>query len=159
MEEILIADLASPQHAEAVVYLLNEYAKDDMGGNTELSAFVKSNLVAELRKRPSAHVILAFVDSAPAGMAICFEGFSTFACKPLLNIHDIVVASPYRRRGLAKKLLAKAEEIALRQGCCKLTLEVLEGNSAARATYLASGYDGYELNPKMGKALFWQKKL
>lgn len=159
MEEILIADLASPQHAEAIVYLLNEYAKDDMGGNAELSDFVKKNLVAELRKRSSAHVILAFVDGAPAGMAICFEGFSTFACKPLLNIHDIVVASPYRRRGIAQKLLAKAEEVALQLGCCKLTLEVLEGNAAAQAAYRTYGFGGYELNPRMGKALFWQKKL
>jgi len=44
-------------------------------------------------------------------------------------------------------------------GCCKLTLEVLEGNTVARAAYQACGYSGYELNPEIGKALFWQKKL
>ncbi len=159
MEEILIADLSSPPHAEAIVYLLNEYAKDDMGGNSELSAFARSNLVPELRKRQGAHVLVALVDGSPAGLAICFEGFSTFACKPLLNIHDIVVASPYRGRGLARRLLAKAEQVALRLGCCKLTLEVLEGNAVAQAAYKACGYAGYELDPKMGKAMFWQKKL
>lgn len=159
MEEVLIADLSSPSHAEAVVYLLNEYAKDEMGGNSELSAFAKRNLVAELRKRQGAHVLIAFVDGRPAGLAICFEGFSTFACKPLLNIHDIVVALAYRGRGISKSLLAKAEEVAVRIGGCKLTLEVLEGNAVARAAYQACGYAGYELNPKMGKAMFWQKKL
>jgi hypothetical protein len=39
------------------------------------------------------------------------------------------------------------------------SLEVLEGNKSAQAAYKASGFDGYELDPKMGKALFWQKKL
>ncbi len=159
MEKILIADLSLPSHASAIVHLLNEYAKDDMGGGTELPDMVKSNLVAELRKRPTAHVVLAWIAGAPAGMAICFEGFSTFACKPLLNVHDLVVARQYRGRGLSKRLLAKAEEIATRLGCCKLTLEVLEGNAVAQAAYKASGFAGYELDPKMGKAMFWQKKL
>ena len=159
MEEILIADLNLPSHAAALIYLLNEYAKDDMGGGTELPEFVKNNLAAELRKRQDAHVVLAFVDGAPAGMLVCFEGFSTFACKPLLNVHDLIVAHAYRGRGLSKKLLAKAEELALRLGCCKLTLEVLEGNAVAQAAYKACGFAGYELDPKMGKAMFWQKKL
>lgn len=159
MEEILVADLSAPAHAAAIVRLLNDYADDEMGGGTGLSEFTKANLVAELRRRPGAHIALAFVDGVPAGLAICFEGFSTFMCRPLLNIHDIAVSSGYRGRGLGKRLLAKAEEIAVALGCCKLTLEVLEGNAVAQATYKASGYAGYELNPKLGKALFWQKKL
>ena len=159
MEEILIADLSLPSHASAIVYLLNEYAKDDMGGGAELPEFVKNNLAAELHKRQGAHVVLAFAEGAPAGMAVCFEGFSTFACKPLLNVHDLIVAHAYRGHGLSKRLLAKAEELAIRLGCCKLTLEVLEGNTVAQAAYKACGFAGYELDPKMGKAMFWQKKL
>jgi len=56
-------------------------------------------------------------------------------------------------------LLAEAEQIAIGLGCCKLTLEVLEGNAVAQAAYKASGFAGYQLDPKMGKAMFWQKKL
>ena len=159
MENILIADLAIPKHAEAIVYLLNEYAKSEMGGGAELPEFVKLNLVPELKKRPGIFVVIAFVFEKPAGLTICIEGFSSFACKPLLNVHDMVVAPEYRQRGLSKRLLAKAEEMAKRLGCCKLTLEVLEGNRIAQAAYKAYGFEGYELDPKMGKALFWQKKL
>ena len=46
MEEILLADLSLPSHGEALIYLLNEYAKDEMGGGTELSIFVKNNLIS-----------------------------------------------------------------------------------------------------------------
>jgi hypothetical protein len=98
MENIFIADLNNPVHAEAVVYLLNEYAKDDMGVGSELPEYVKHNLVPELKKRQGIYAVIAFVHEAPAGLAICMEGFSTFACKPLLNVHDIVVAPQFRGR-------------------------------------------------------------
>ena len=159
MIEIVIANLSLPIHADAMVQLMEMYALDPMGGGKGLSEYVKKNLPVELEKRKSAHVLLAFVDTEPAGLLICLEGFSTFACKPLLNIHDLMVALPYRRKGLAKLLLKKAEEIALDLGCCKLTLEVLERNHVAQSTYKAFGFSGYELNPQMGKALFWEKKL
>jgi ribosomal protein S18 acetylase RimI-like enzyme len=90
-------------------------------------------------------------------VAICFEGFSTFACQPLLNIHDIAVLPERRRRGVASAMLAKAEDAARARGCCKLTLEVLEGNRAAQAAYAAHGFAGYALRPEMGKAMMWQK--
>ncbi len=159
MIEIVEADLSLPSHADAMVQLMDEYALDPMGGGKGLSDYVKANLRAELAKRFAAHVILAFADAEPAGLVVCLEGFSTFACKPLLNIHDVIVALPYRGRGLSKLLLQKAEEIALDLGCCKLTLEVLEGNHVAQSAYKACGFSGYELNPQMGKALFWEKKL
>ena len=159
MIDIVEADLSLPAHAEATIQLMDAYALDPMGGGQGLSSYAKANLLAELAKRRSAHVILAFVDTKPAGLVVCLEGFSTFACKPLLNIHDAVVALPYRGRGLSRLLLQKAEEIALDLGCCKLTLEVLEGNHIAQSAYKAFGFRGYELNPQMGKALFWEKKL
>ena len=85
MEEIIRADLHNRQHGEALVYLLNEYAKDEMGGGSPLADEVKANLAQALAARSGAHVLLAWVDGQPAGVATCFEGFSTFACRPLLN--------------------------------------------------------------------------
>ena len=159
MISIQIADFSNPAHASAIVYLLNEYAKDDMGGGEPLSTFTQANLVKEMAKRPTIHVVLAFIDGKPAGLINCIEGFSTFACKPLLNIHDVVVLADYRGKGISSLLLKKAEEIANGLGCCKLTLEVLEGNKLAQAAYIANGFAGYQLDPEMGRAMFWQKKL
>ena len=159
MIEIQIADFSNPTHAIAIVYLLNEYAKDDMGGGEPLSTFTQANLVSEMAKRPAFHAAIAFVDGKPAGLINCLEGFSTFACKPLLNIHDVVVLADYRGKGISSLLLKKAEEIANGLGCCKLTLEVLEGNKLAQAAYIANGFAGYQLDPEMGRAMFWQKKI
>jgi GNAT superfamily N-acetyltransferase len=159
MTNIQIADFNNPTHAQAIVFLLNEYAKDEMGGGEELSAFTQANLVSEMAKRPSFHVVIAFVDGKPAGLINCIESFSTFACKPILNIHDVVVLADYRGKGISSQLLKKAEDIAKSLGCCKLTLEVLEGNKLAQAAYVANGFAGYQLDPAMGRAMFWQKKL
>ncbi len=159
MLTIVQADLSFARDADAVVRLLNAYALDIMGGGAALSPFAQANLVMELKKRDSAAVILAFVDDQPAGLVICIEGFSTFACQPLLNIHDVTVLPPYRGRGIARKMLAMAESLARQRGCCKLTLEVLEGNAAARALYVSCGFAGYTLDPAMGNAMFWQKPL
>lgn len=46
---------------------------------------------------------------------------------------------------MAKLLLAAVEDQARQLGCCKLTLEVLEGNAVARSLYRACGFEGYEL--------------
>lgn len=159
MLEIINADLNRPDHANALLMLLNDYALDLLGGGEALPDFIKTNLVAELKRHTFAHVVLGFVDGSPAGLMIGFEGFSTFACKPLINIHDVVVAGKYRGQGIARKMLSHLEKTAQELGCCKLTLEVLEGNTVAQSLYRSCGFEGYALDPTMGKALFWQKKL
>ncbi len=159
MIAIVEADLSRDSHAQAFINLLEIYAMDPMGGGRKLPDDVKANLPKALAQRQSAYVILAFAADDPVGLIVCFEGFSTFACKPVLNIHDVVVAPAYRGQGLSKQLLQKAEEIALRLGCCKLTLEVLEGNHVAQMAYRSFGFNGFELDPKMGQAYFWEKKL
>ena len=156
---IIEADLAISQHADAVLTLMDEYASDPMGGGKGLSDYAKANLIPELAIRKTAHLIIAFVDNKPAGLVTCLEGFSTFACQSLLNIHDVIVSVPYRGQGLSKLMLQAAEQIAIDLGCCKLTLEVLEHNHIAQKAYRSFGFNGYELNPEMGKALFWEKKL
>ena len=157
--EIIKADYRDPTHAREIVSLLGAYARDLSGGASELSEETVLNLPAELARLPHAFSILAYVDGSAAGLANCFEGFSTFACKPLINVHDMVVLPQYRRRGISLLLLQEIERIAREKNCCKITLEVLEGNAAAQAAYRKFGFAEYQLDPEMGKALFWQKKL
>lgn len=139
--------------------LLNEYARDPMGGGESLSVSTQANLIAELKKRPFIFSIICYVDGKPAGFSNCIESFSTFKCKPLINIHDFAVNPDFRGRQLSQILMAKIEEIAKSKACCKITLEVLEGNNVAKSAYIKAGFKGYELDPEMGKAVFWEKPL
>ena len=88
---VLQASYTNPIHAEAICHVLNGYAEDPMGGGHSLPAEVLSHLPEELAKRPHAFSVLAFVNGEPAGLVNCFEGFSTFACRPLVNVHDVAV--------------------------------------------------------------------
>lgn len=157
--EVLMADYLNATHAADIGYLLNNYARDPMGGGTPLADYVKDNLASELSKVPHAFSVICYVDNHPAGLINCFEVFSTFKCKPVINVHDIVVVDKFRGLGISQLMLAKVEEQAKERGCCKITLEVLEGNVVAQKSYLKFGFSGYELDPKMGKALFWEKAV
>tara|TARA_R110002110_G_scaffold415765_3_gene655320 strand:- start:89593 stop:90081 length:489 start_codon:yes stop_codon:yes gene_type:complete len=161
MPEITLTpvDYSNPQQAADLVALMDAYANDPMGGGKALSADVKQRLPKELAQRPHAFSVLCYVDEQPAALINCFEAFSTFRARPLVNIHDVIVASPFRGLGLSHRLLRAVEDIARQRGCCKLTLEVLEGNTVAQHSYRNFGFSGYELDPAMGRAIFWQKEL
>jgi ribosomal protein S18 acetylase RimI-like enzyme len=56
-------------------------------------------------------------------------------------------------------MMEKVESVAKERGACKVTLEVLEGNKVAQNSYAKFGFSGYELDPEMGKAIFWEKVI
>ena len=153
------ADYADPADAAALVALLNAYASDPAGGGEPLSDFAQANLVRELAARPQAFSILAFDGDQPVGLVNCIEGFSTFKCQPLVNVHDVAVLASHRGRGIAEQMLSLAETLARERGAVKMTLEVLSGNTPAVKLYTRIGYAGYQLDPAMGTARFFQKWL
>ena len=157
--QVLRADYANLLHASALVALLDAYAQDPAGGGHALSDFAKAHLVHELAKRAQAYSVLAFDGAQPVGLVNCIEGFSTFACRPLVNVHDVAELSSHRGRRVAEHMLELTEKIARERGACKLTLEVLPGNHPAMRLYQRIGFAGYELDPALGQAQFLQKWL
>lgn len=156
---ILTADYANPDHARALVSLLDAYARDPAGGGTPLSEFARANLVPALAARPQAFSVLALDGADPVGLVNCLEGFSTFACRPLVNVHDVVVRASHRGRRVGEQMLEQVAQIARARGACKLTLEVLSGNRPAWRLYERVGFAGYALDPSLGEARFLQKWL
>jgi len=159
MIEVSRVDYADPVHAAALIDLLDSYARDPAGGGEPLSNFARANLVSQLAARPFIFSVLAFDGDTPVGLINAIEGFSTFACRPLVNVHDVVVLPGHRGCGIAAQMFAEIEAIASERGACKLTLEVLDGNASARALYQRLGFAAYQLDPAMGNAQFWHKWL
>jgi GNAT superfamily N-acetyltransferase len=157
--QIVRTDLGRAEHAAAFLDLLDHYAHDPMGGGTGLSAAARRELVPRLQLQPGFVGFMAWNAAAAAGLINCFEGFSTFAARPLLNVHDIVVRDGARGAGIGQALLAAAEAEARHRGCCKLTLEVLSNNHRALASYSRFGFRPYVLDPAAGQAVFLQKCL
>ena len=155
----LTADLRDPAHQAAVLALIDSYSRDAMGDGKPLDADVRQRLIPGLQAHPTTLIVLAFDGEKPAGIAVCFLGFSTFAARPLVNIHDCMVLAEYRGRGVGRLLLAAVETRARELGCCKLTLEVLENNARALRTYTAAGFGRYVLQAEAGGAIFMSKPL
>jgi ribosomal protein S18 acetylase RimI-like enzyme len=156
---IVPADLSDPRHHAAVLSMTRAYALDPMGNGRNLPDDVQRRLVDGLRAHPTTLIFLALHREEVVGIATCFVGFSTFAARPLVNIHDLHVANDYRRRGVARSLLEAIETEARSRGCCKLTLEVQENNRAALALYESWGFAGGQYAPQAGAVLFREKKL
>ena len=152
-------DLDSLLHQSALRALLDEYARTPEGGGQALGPDVLARLPEVLAASRCYTGWLAWADDAAVGLLNGFLGVSTFRARPLLNIHDIIVSATWRRRGIGQALLAAAEAGAREQGCCKLTLEVLTGNAPAINAYRNAGFAPYELDPAMGQAMFFEKKL
>ncbi|MBF7071911.1 GNAT family N-acetyltransferase [Glaciecola sp. MH2013] len=157
--EIKRVDYSDKAQAADLLHLLNDYAQDPMGGAQALSDNTMAGLIDALKSRSFMFSLICYVDDEAAAFTNCIESFSTFKCKPLINIHDFAVKKTFRGLNLSQRLLAEVELIAKEMGCCKLTLEVLEGNLAAKNAYLKAGFSAYELDPEMGSALFWEKPL
>lgn len=159
MIHIVQADYADPAHAVALINLLDTYARDPAGGGEPLSDYARRHLVGQLAARPFVFSVLALEGDTAVGLINAIEGFSTFACRPLVNIHDVIVLPSHRGRGIATQLFAAVETLARARGACKLTLEVLDGNTAAQALYQRLGFTAYQLDPAMGHAQFQHKWL
>lgn len=156
---IVEGDLQNTSHARAVVDLIDAYAGDLTGGGNSLSNEVLDRLVPALRRHPTSLVFLAYQGAEPVGIAVCFIGFSTFAAKPLVNVHDLAVVEHCRRQGVGRLLLERVEQKARQLGCSKLTLEVREDNPGAMRLYRSAGFGTSDLDADDVQKLFLAKLL
>ncbi len=107
----------------------------------EISAGPPANLVP-----PAGLLLLARVNGDPAGI-----GGVRHLDTPIAEIKSMYVAPAYRGAGLARRILAELEQIALQNGCRASRLDTSDYLTAAVALYRAAGYRevaDYNGNPK-----------
>jgi GNAT superfamily N-acetyltransferase len=81
---------------------------------------------------PQFEAILAFLDDAPAGVALFHPRFSTWLGRPCLYLEDLYVCGPARGQGVGRRLLARLAAIAVERGWGRIDFQVLEWNPARR---------------------------
>ena len=156
---IIEADLENPDHASAVTRILDQYAHDPLEGGKGLPSEVLERLIVQLRQATMRLVLLANVDDTYGGLALCLWGFSSFAARPAINIHDLVVSPSLRGRGIGAAMLSEVEARARSAGCSRITLEVRSANHAARRLYARQGFSGAEGEVPENVTLFCVKTL
>lgn len=148
---VVDADLGVPGHGDGLVAVLDEYARLPHIAGRGLPDDVRVNLVDRLAATSGKQILAAIDGGRVVGVAVCFEGFSTFAGRPLLNVHDLAVTADYRGQGVGTMLLDAVIERARELGCCRVTLEVDTRNAGAKKVYERSGF--------VMTQEFWKKEL
>ncbi|SON48374.1 Acetyltransferase family protein [Vibrio tapetis subsp. tapetis] len=130
--------------------LFNEYAK-------AVSANLDPLVTNKIFELPYFHGFLCYIEQQPVAFAVCFESFSTYRSKKVLNIHDFMVSLNHRGQGMGKILLAGIEQHCIEQDFLKITLEVDEDNIAAQKLYTSCRFEDHQVALK--GLLHWQKYL
>ena len=126
--------------------MLGEYARYETGEEPP----ALEELPQQLANFPTAFSVLAYAEGdelRPIGLVNCFFGFSTFQGRRLVNIHDVIVTHECRGQGVASRMIDKVKEIALANGCCRLTLEVYANNEPAIRAYHKYGFSRDPAHP------------
>ena len=148
---VIDANFDQPGHGAGLVRILDEYARLPHIAGRGLPEDVRENLVDRLQATSGKQILLAVDGERVVGVAVCFEGFSTFAGQPLLNIHDLAVTTDCRGQGVGTLLLEAVSDRARELGCCRVTLEVDTDNPGAKKLYERSGF--------VMTQEFWKKEL
>jgi ribosomal protein S18 acetylase RimI-like enzyme len=151
---IIPCNFENTAHCEALVRLMNEYITDKMGGGEPHNEEQKIRLVEGLKNHPSRLVYLAVSGDEFIGLINCFINFSTFATKPFVNIHDIVVTESWRNNRVGRQMLQTVIDKAAELDCSKVTLEVRADNHNARYLYDSMGF--HDAEPRQ---YYWSKYL
>ena len=157
---IIEANLTEDAVVGGIVDVLDSYAREPAGGSEPIADDVRQRLISDLRHVDNALVLAAVEGNGKiVGIAVCFRGYSTFKAAPLINIHDLAVLPSHRSKGIGRALLTVLEERARAEGCCKLTLEVLDDNHGARRLYEDIGFGDGGPGAAETNTLFMQKPL
>ena len=151
---ILNVNLQNPDHCNHFIKLLNDYMNDPMGNNRSMRKELAPRIISGLKKHTGFLGFFVMADDQFAGLANCNVNFSTFQAKPLINIHDLIVAPEFRGIGVGQFMLNGVISYASQNGYCRINLEVREDNISAKSLYKKLGFD--DCVPKM---MFWEKKL
>jgi GNAT superfamily N-acetyltransferase len=132
-------DMTGVGDCEAVVRLLNEFMHIRSAPDVRE---IDGGIIPKLKKLGTAKIYLCENGGQIIGIAVCFVGFSTYRQKELLNIHDIYIRDEYQRKGIGTEFLKYIESECMKNGFCRITLEVYGGNVNAVKAYEKCGFVG-----------------
>lgn len=143
MSSTVTVRCAVPDDAAAILALLRQLADFERAPNglrlTE--EIIRKEAFGDRRRF---EVLLALADDRPCGLLILYEAYSSWEAAPTLVIHDLFVQSADRRAGAGRALLASVARLAEARGCCRLDVNVLAWNEAARQFYRSLGFSALE---------------
>ncbi|MDP6356254.1 MAG: GNAT family N-acetyltransferase [Planctomycetota bacterium] len=110
-----------------------EFAKLEVAATEET---LKESLFGD---NPAAQTLLAFADGVPVAYATYFFTFASMVGKRGLWLDDLFVNPEFRRRGIARALMAYLADVAVQNNCGRFEWIVLDWNKSAIDFYQGLG--------------------
>lgn len=134
----MIIRLARPGDEAEIVAMIRELAEFEHAADQ--CTVTESQITAALfGDNPPASCHLVEIDGEAAAVALWFRTFSTWDGVAGIYLEDLFVRDKFRRRGLARTLLATLAKECIDNGYTRLAWEVLDWNVNAIALYDAVG--------------------
>ncbi len=129
---------AAPTDIPLILQLIRELAEYEklLDRVVATEALLNEALFGNQRR---AEVVIAMVDDAPAGMALFFHNFSTFAGRAGIYLEDLFVRPEFRSFGIGKALLIHLAKTAVDRQCARFEWAVLDWNESAIGFYKKLG--------------------
>ncbi|KAA1251419.1 GNAT family N-acetyltransferase [Mycobacterium simiae] len=129
---------ATPEDTTEIVAMIHELAEFERAAD-HCTVTEKQLTAALFSTSPSVRGHIAESDGQIVAMALWFPSFSTWDGVKGIYLEDLYVRPAFRRRGLARSLLATLAAECLDNGYTRLSWAVLNWNSNAIALYDAIG--------------------
>ncbi|MBN1858765.1 GNAT family N-acetyltransferase [Candidatus Bipolaricaulota bacterium] len=110
-----------------------------LGGRSAASS-TPSDLHDAAISRESTLILIADSDSKPAGILVSVQVPKLDRRRGFLFVDELQILPAFRRRGIARALVHRAQEIAKEKGLSGIRLLVRPRNGAARNLYRALGF-------------------
>ena len=129
---------ARPGDEPEIVAMIHELAEFERAPDE--CTVAESQITAALfGDDPVASCHIVEVDGVTAAMALWFRNFSTWDGVAGIHLEDLFVRNDFRRRGLARALLATLARVCVENGYSRLSWAVLNWNTDAIALYDSVG--------------------
>ncbi|OBG63861.1 MULTISPECIES: GNAT family N-acetyltransferase [unclassified Mycobacterium] len=125
---------AKPEDAAAIIEMIRALAEFENAAD-QCTVTEKQITAALFDPSPILHGHVAEADGEVAAMALWFLNFSTWDGAAGIYLEDLFVHPRFRRRGLARALLATLAAECLAKGYTRLSWAVLNWNTDAIALY------------------------
>ena len=157
--EVIPADLGDTVQCGHIIRLLDLLAQDACSGGAPLPAKARENIISEFYVRPFIRTFIAYANERCVGLCVVIESFNTFACAPVVTIHNLFVQHDWRSRGIGMLLLRSAATLARNIGACKLQCDVMSRNGVAKGLFSKCGFEPFVIDDSTGSAESWHLNL
>jgi GNAT superfamily N-acetyltransferase len=128
---------ATKDDVKDILYFIKKLAEFE--NELEYVTATEEDITDSLFNKEAANVIFPIYENSKVGFAVFHRTFSTFLCKPGINLVDLFIKQEMRNRGFGEEILKYLASIVDRENMGRLEWWVHDWNHKAKEFYKRIG--------------------